>query len=57
MKPQEDLDSLNVINIVDDPSGHDMQFKLTLNNQAQLLYFLVKTVSGVIQCVVALSEK
>ena len=46
-----------LINLVDDPNGHEIQLKLTLNTQAQLVDVLVQTFSGVIQGGVVFSEK
>ena len=56
MKPQEAVNALNVINPIDDTTGHDLQLKLTLKYQDQLVYILVQNLSGVIQAVAALSE-
>ena len=56
-KPQEAANALNSIHHIDDPTGHDIQLKLSLKTQAQLVYIFVKTVSGVIQGVITLDEK
>ena len=51
------MNDLNAINPIDDPTGHDLQLKLTLKYQSQLVDILVQNVSGVIQGVADLSEK
>ena len=57
VKPQGAVNALNVINPIDDTTGHDLQLKLTLKYQDQLVDILVQNVSGVIQGVADLSEK
>ena len=56
-KPQEVANALNAINHIGDPTRHDIQLKLILKTQAQLVYIFVKTVYGVIQGVITLDEK
>ena len=56
-KPQETLNALNVINPIGDPTGHDIRLKLNFKTQYHLVDVLVQTVSGVVQCMVALDEK
>ena len=56
-KPQEAVNDLNVINTIDDPTSNNLQLKLTLKFQSQLVDILVQTVSGVIQGVVSLADK
>ena len=46
--PQEAVKYLNVINPINEPTGYNIQLKLTLKNQAELVDILVQTVSGVI---------
>ena len=48
VKPQEARNALNVINPIDDPTGHDIQLKLTLKTQSKFIDVLVQTFSGAI---------
>ena len=57
VKPEEPVNALNSIDTINDPTGHDIQLKLILKTQAQLVDILVQTVSGIIQVVVYLAEK
>ena len=55
--PEKYVNGLNFINPSNDSTRHDIQLNFTLKTQAQLVDTLVQTVSGVIQSVVALSDK
>ena len=48
------MNDLNVINPIDDPTGYDIQLKLTLKTQAQLVDMLVQNVSGFIEVLISL---
>ena len=57
VETEEAVNALNVINPIDDPTRNDIQLKLTLKTQTQFIDLFVQKVSGVIQGVVALSDK
>ena len=54
---EKTVNALNVINNINEPTGHAIKLKLTLKTQAQFVYILVQKMSGVIQGVLALDKK
>ena len=57
VNPQEDVNALNVINPIDEPTGNELQLNMDLKSQAQLVDILVQNLCGVMQGVLHLADK